>query len=160
MMVEKKAEDPVVVTNRKAFHDYFIEETFEAGISLRGTEVKSLREGRINLKESFAMVENEEVFLYNCHISPYSHGNIFNHDPTRKRKLLLRKGEIQRLLGKTQQKGLTIIPLKIYFKRGWAKVELALAKGKKLYDKRDTDAKRSAQREIEKAVRGKRKEGS
>jgi SsrA-binding protein len=158
MMADKKNEDPVVVTNRKAFHDFFIEETFEAGISLRGTEVKSLREGRINLKYSFAMVEKEEIFLYNCHISPYSHGNFANHDPTRTRKLLLRKGEIQRLLGKTQQKGLTIIPLKIYFKRGWAKVELALARGKKLYDKRDTDAKRSAQREIEKAVRGKRKE--
>jgi SsrA-binding protein len=158
MMADKKNEDPVVVTNRKAFHDFFIEETFEAGISLRGTEVKSLREGRINLKDSFAMVEKEEIFLYNCHISPYSHGNLANHDPTRTRKLLLRKGEIQRLLGKTQQKGLTIIPLKIYFKRGWAKVELALARGKKLYDKRDTDAKRSAQREIEKAVRGKRKE--
>jgi SsrA-binding protein len=157
-MAEKKNDDPVVVTNRKAFHDFFIEETYEAGISLRGTEVKSLREGRINLKDSFAMVDKEEIFLYNCHISPYSHGNIANHDPTRTRKLLLKKGEIQRLLGKTQQKGLTIIPLKIYFKRGWAKVELALARGKKLYDKRDTDAKRSAQREIEKAVRGKRKE--
>src|SRR5581483_11886995 len=158
MMAEKKEENSVVVTNRKAFHDYFIEETYEAGISLRGTEVKSLREGRINLKDSFAMVEKEEVFLYNCHISPYSHGNIFNHDPTRKRKLLLRKGEIERLLGKTQQKGLTLVPLKIYFKRGWAKVELGLAKGKKLYDKRESDAKRSAQREIEKAVRGKGKE--
>ena len=157
-MAEKKEENSVVVTNRKAFHDYFIEETYEAGISLRGTEVKSLREGRINLKDSFAMVEKEEVFLYNCHISPYSHGNIFNHDPTRKRKLLLRKGEIERLLGKTQQKGLTLVPLKIYFKRGWAKVELGLAKGKKLYDKRESDAKRSAQREIEKAVRGKGKE--
>lgn len=157
-MADKKGEDSVVVTNRKAFHDFFIEETYEAGISLRGTEVKSLREGRINLKDSFAMVENEEIFLYNCHISPYSHGNIFNHDPTRKRKLLLRKGEIERLLGKTQQKGLTLIPLKIYFKRGWAKVELGLAKGKKLYDKRESDAKRSAQREIEKAVHSKGKE--
>ena len=158
-MAEKKGEDSVVVTNRKAFHDFFIEETFEAGISLRGTEVKSLREGRINLKDSFAMVDKEEIFLYNCHISPYSHGNLANHDPTRTRKLLLRRGEIQRLLGKTQQKGLTLIPLKIYFKRGWAKVELGLAKGKKLYDKRDSDAKRTAQREIEKAVRGKAKEG-
>src|SRR3569832_867352 len=158
-MAEKKGEDTVVVTNRKAFHEFFIEETFEAGISLRGTEVKSLREGRINLKDSFAMVDKEEIFLYNCHISPYSHGNLANHDPTRTRKLLLRRGEIQRLLGKTQQKGLTLIPLKIYFKRGWAKVVLGLAKGKKLYDKRDSDAKRTAQREIEKAVRGKVKEG-
>lgn len=154
-MPRNQADDSVVIKNSKAFHDYFIEETFEAGIALFGTEVKSLREGRINLKESFARVEKEEVFLYHCHISPYSHGNLSNHDPIRTRKLLLRKGEIQRLLGKTQQKGLALIPLKIYFKRGWAKVELALARGKKLYDKRETDAKRSAQREIEKAVRGK-----
>jgi SsrA-binding protein len=155
-MAKEKGERSPVIKNPKAFHDYFIEETFEAGLALYGTEVKSLREGKINLKESFARVEKEEVFLYNCHISPYSHGNISNHNPTRTRKLLLNKGEIQRLLGKTQQKGLTLVPLKIYFKKGWAKVELALAKGKKNYDKRETDAKRSAQREIEKAVRGKR----
>src|SRR3990167_2249404 len=135
-MVKETKEPSTVVTNRKAYHDYFIEETFEAGLVLRGTEVKSLREGRVNLKDSFARVEREELFLYNCHISPYSHGNISNHDPTRTRKLLLRKGEIEKLIGKTQQKGMTLIPLKIYFKRGWAKVELALAKGKKLYDKR------------------------
>ncbi len=157
-MADEKGKDSVVVTNRKAYHDYFIEEALEAGIVLSGTEVKSLREGRINLKDSFARVENGEVLLYNCHISPYSHGNIFNHDPTRKRKLLLQRREIERLLGKAQQRGYTLVPLKVYFKRGWAKVELGLARGKKLYDKRETESKKSAQREIEKAVRGKRQE--
>ncbi|TAK09051.1 MAG: SsrA-binding protein SmpB [Candidatus Manganitrophaceae bacterium] len=157
-MAVEKENDSLVVSNRKAFHDYFIEETLEAGIVLSGTEVKSLREGRINLKDSFARVENGEVLLYNCHISPYSHGNISNHDPTRKRKLLLQRREIERLLGKAQQRGYTLVPLKIYFKRGWAKVELGLAVGKKLYDKRETESKKSAQREIEKAVRGKRQD--
>lgn len=154
-MSDEKGNDSVVVTNRKAYHDYFIEEALEAGIVLSGTEVKSLREGRINLKDSFARVENGEVLLYNCHISPYSHGNIFNHDPTRKRKLLLQRREIERLLGKAQQRGYTLVPLKVYFKRGWAKVELGLARGKKLYDKRETESKKSAQREIEKGLRGK-----
>lgn len=157
-MAVEKENDSLVVSNRKAFHDYFIEETLEAGIVLAGTEVKSLREGRINLKDSFARVENGEVLLYNCHISPYSHGNISNHDPTRTRKLLLQRREIERLLGKAQQKGYTLVPLKIYFKRGWAKVEIGLAVGKKLYDKRQTESKKSAQREIEKAVRGKRQD--
>ncbi|MCG3114355.1 MAG: SsrA-binding protein SmpB [Candidatus Manganitrophus sp.] len=157
-MAVEKENDSLVVSNRKAFHDYFIEETLEAGIVLAGTEVKSLREGRINLKDSFARVENGEVLLYNCHISPYSHGNISNHDPTRTRKLLLQRREIERLLGKAQQKGYTLVPLKIYFKRGWAKVEIGLAVGKKLYDKRETESKKSAQREIEKAVRGKRQD--
>ncbi|MBI3804034.1 MAG: SsrA-binding protein SmpB [Nitrospirae bacterium] len=154
-MSDEKGNDSVVVNNRKAFHDYFIEETVEAGIALFGTEVKSLRDGRINLKDSFARVENGEVFLYNCHISPYSHGNLSNHDPTRTRKLLLQRREIERLLGKAQQKGYTLVPLKIYFKRGWAKVEIGLAVGKKLYDKRDTESKKTAQREIEKGMRGK-----
>ncbi|MCG3112048.1 MAG: SsrA-binding protein SmpB [Candidatus Manganitrophus sp. SB1] len=157
-MAVEKENDSLVVSNRKAFHDYFIEETLEAGIVLAGTEVKSLREGRINLKDSFARVENGEVLLYNCHISPYSHGNISNHDPTRTRKLLLQRREIERLLGKAQQKGYTLVPLKIYFKRGWAKVEIGLAVGKKLYDKRETESKKSAQREIEKAVRGKKQD--
>lgn len=157
-MAVEKENDSLVVSNRKAFHDYFIEETLEAGIVLAGTEVKSLREGRINLKDSFARVENGEVLLYNCHISPYSHGNLSNHDPTRTRKLLLQRREIERLLGKAQQKGYTLVPLKIYFKRGWAKVEIGLAVGKKLYDKRETESKKSAQREIEKAVRGKRQD--
>jgi len=143
-----------VATNRKAFHDYFIEERFEAGIVLRGTEVKSLRDGRVNLQDSYASARDGEVFLYNCHISPYSHGNIMNHDPTRPRKLLLHKKEINKLMGKTQQKGLTLVPLRIYFsKRGHAKVELGLAKGKKLYDRRDSIKAREAGREVERAIK-------
>jgi SsrA-binding protein len=144
----------VVATNRKAFHDYFIEERYEAGIMLQGTEVKSLREGRVNLQDSYASVRGSEVFLHQCHISPYSHGNIMNHEPTRVRKLLLHKIEIHKLLGKTQQKGLTLIPLRIYFsKRGYAKVELGLAKGKKLYDRRETIKTREAGREVQRAIK-------
>lgn len=146
--------DKVVATNRKAFHDYFIEERYEAGIMLQGTEVKSLREGRVNLQDSYASVRGSEVFLHQCHISPYSHGNIMNHDPTRVRKLLLHKTEIHKLLGKTQQKGLTLVPLRIYFtKRGYAKVELGLAKGKKLYDRRETIKSREAGREVQRAIK-------
>ncbi|MBI4377815.1 MAG: SsrA-binding protein SmpB [Nitrospinae bacterium] len=145
----------IITENRKAFHDYFIIETFETGIILKGTEVKSLREGKVNLKDSFAMVEDEEIFLHNCHISPYQHGNIYNHDPLRTRKLLLHKNEIKKLIGKTVEKGLTLIPLKFYFKHGIAKVELALAKGKKMYDKRENLKKRAAMREIEKAFKDK-----
>ena len=143
----------IITENRKARHDYFIIETFEAGIVLRGTEVKSLREGKANLKDSFAAVEKEEVFLHNCHISPYIHGNIYNHDPLRIRKLLLHKSEINKLIGKTVEKGLTLIPLKLYFKNGVAKAELALAKGKKLHDKREDIKKKTAMREIEKAFK-------
>jgi SsrA-binding protein len=154
MSKEKATGDKPVATNRKAFHDYFIEERFEAGIMLQGTEVKSLREGRVNLQDSYASVRGSEVFLHQCHISPYSHGNIMNHDPTRVRKLLLHKSEIHKLLGKTQQKGLTLIPLRIYFsKRGYAKVELGLAKGKKLYDRRDTIKAREAGREVQRAIK-------
>ena len=146
--------EKVVATNRKAFHDYFIEERYEAGIMLQGTEVKSLREGRVNLQDSYASVRGSEVFLHQCHISPYSHGNIMNHDPTRVRKLLLHKAEIHKLLGKTQQKGLTLVPLRIYFtKRGYAKVELGLAKGKKLYDRRETIKTREAGREVQRAIK-------
>lgn len=146
--------EKVVATNRKAFHDYFIEERYEAGMMLHGTEVKSLREGRVNLQDSYASVRGSEVFLHQCHISPYSHGNIMNHDPTRVRKLLLHKAEIHKLLGKTQQKGLTLVPLRIYFtKRGYAKVELGLAKGKKLYDRRETIKSREAGREVERAIK-------
>lgn len=152
---EKK--EKAVATNRKAYHDYFIEEKFEAGIMLQGTEVKSLREGRVNLQDSYASVKDGEVFLYHCHISPYSHGNIANHDPIRVRKLLLHKKEINKLLGKTQQKGLTLIPLRIYFsKRGHAKVELGLAKGKKLYDRRDSIKAREAGREVERAIKNRK----
>jgi SsrA-binding protein len=148
------ASEKVVATNRKAFHDYFIEERYEAGIMLQGTEVKSLREGRVNLQDSYASVRGSEVYLHQCHISPYSHGNIMNHDPTRVRKLLLHKAEIHKLLGKTQQKGLTLIPLRIYFsKHGYAKVELGLAKGKKLYDRRETIKTREAGREVQRAIK-------
>lgn len=154
-MAEKKEGDKLVVSNRKAFHDFFILEKMEVGISLFGTEVKSLREGRVNLKDGFARIDRGELYLHNCHISPYSHGNLANHDPTRRRKLLMRKKEIWRLSGKVREKGLTLIPLKIYFQRGWAKVELGLAKGKHLHDKRETEAKKSANREMQRALRGK-----
>ncbi|CBK39795.1 SsrA-binding protein [Nitrospira defluvii] len=144
----------VVATNRKAYHDYFIEEKFEAGVILRGTEVKSLREGRVNLQDSYASVDDGEVYLQHCHISPYSHGNLMNHDPLRKRKLLLHRKEINKLIGKTQLKGLTLVPLRIYFsKRGHAKVELALAKGKKQYDRRESIKAREAGREVERAIK-------
>jgi len=153
----KESGGKVVATNRKAFHDYFIEDKFEAGIVLQGTEVKSLREGKVNLQDSFASVRDGEVFLHHCHISPYSHGNIMNHDPLRVCKLLLHRNEINKLLGKTQQKGLTLIPLRIYFSaRGHAKVELGLAKGKKLYDRRESIKAREAGREVERAIKDKR----
>ncbi|ABP66708.1 SsrA-binding protein [Caldicellulosiruptor saccharolyticus DSM 8903] len=154
-MAEKNKQDDikVIATNRKAYHDYFIEETIEAGIELKGTEVKSVRLGHVNLKDSFARVENGEVFLYNMHISPYEKGNIFNVDPMRDRKLLLHKSEINRLAGYVQQKGYTLIPLKIYLKRGKIKVELAVAKGKKLFDKREAIAKRDAELEIRKKMK-------
>lgn len=143
----------VVSENRKARHDYFIEEVIEAGIVLQGTEVKSLRAGRVNLKDSHATIDNGEVFLHNVHISEYEFGNRNNHDPVRSRKLLLHRGEIQRLIGQTRNRGYTLIPLKIYFRRGKAKVELALAKGKKQYDKRQTLAERDAQRRIEQTLK-------
>lgn len=149
--------ETVVATNRKAFHDYAIEEKMEAGIVLRGTEVKSLREGKVNLRDSYASVDHEEVILHNCHITPYSHGNIMNHDPLRPRKLLLHRKEISKLLGKTQQKGLTIVPLRIYFSpRGKAKIEIALAKGKKQYDRREATKQREAGREVERAMKRER----
>jgi SsrA-binding protein len=148
----------IVAENRKAWHDYFIDETYEAGISLVGTEVKSMRAGRANLRDSYADVINNEIFILNMHISPYEQGNRFNHDPVRPRKLLMHSQEIKRLLGQTTQKGYTLIPLKVYFKRGRAKVEVALARGKKLYDKRDELAKRDADREIARELRGRERE--
>ncbi len=149
---EKK--ERVIATNRKAYHDYFIEEKFEAGIVLTGTEVKSLRDGRANLQDSYASVNDGEVFLHHCHISPYSHGNLMNHDPLRERKLLLHKKEINKLLGKTQQKGLTLVPLRIYFsERGKVKVEIGLAKGKKQHDRRESIKAREAGREVERAIK-------
>ncbi|MGI6226814.1 MAG: SsrA-binding protein SmpB [Peptococcales bacterium] len=143
----------VVTENRKARHDYHILETYEAGMELKGTEVKSLRSGKANLKDSYAQVENGELFIFNMHISPYEQGNRFNVDPVRRRKLLMHKNEIMRLLGKTKEKGLTLVPLKVYFTRGKAKIEIALAQGKKLYDKREAQAEKSAKRDIEKAIK-------
>lgn len=143
----------IVCQNKKARHDFFIEETMEAGIVLLGTEVKSLRDGRANLMDSYAWVENNEAYLYNCHISPYSPATQFNHDPTRKRKLLLHRKEINRLIGASREKGYSLIPLKIYFKKGIAKVELSIAKGKKQHDKRETIKKRDADREIRQAMK-------
>jgi SsrA-binding protein len=145
----------IVCQNRKAYHDYSIEDTIEAGISLVGTEVKSLRDGKANLMDSYVLIKNMEAFLLNCHISPYSHGNIMNHDPVRTRKLLMHKKEIARLQGKMAQKGYTLIPLKIYFKEGRAKVEVGLAKGKREYEKRDAIKEREANREIDKAMKSK-----
>ncbi|MGI6557938.1 MAG: SsrA-binding protein SmpB [Limnochordia bacterium] len=139
----------VVTENRKARHDYFVDEVIEAGIVLQGTEVKSLRAGRANLKDSYATIDNGEVFLHNAHISEYEYGNRNNHDPLRSRKLLLHREEIQKLIGRTRDKGYTLIPLKIYFRNGKAKVELALARGKKQYDKRQAIAERDARRRIE-----------
>lgn len=143
----------IVAQNRKAYHDYSIEETLEAGIQLVGTEVKSLRDGRANLKDSYVLIKDSEVFLFNCHISPYSHGNIMNHEPLRTRRLLLHRKEIERIRGKMQQKGYALIPLKIYFKGSYAKVEIGLAKGKRQYEKRETIKEREAHRDIEREMR-------
>jgi SsrA-binding protein len=154
----KDRTEQVVATNRKAYHDYEIEDKLEAGIVLRGTEVKSLREGRVNLRDSYASVDRGEVILHHCHISPYSHGNIMNHDPVRPRKLLLHRKEISKLLGQTQQKGLTLVLLRIYFTpRGQAKVEIALARGKKQHDRREAIKDREAGREVERAMKGARR---
>ena len=147
----------IVCENRKARHDYFIHEAYEAGIELQGTEVKSLRAGRANLKDSFATIENGEIFLENMHISPFEQGNIFNHDPLRKRKLLMHKAEILKLFGETRQKGFTLVPLKIYFKHGRAKLELALASGKHNYDKREDLKKKADKREMERALKDRQK---
>ena len=138
----------IVATNRKAYHDYEVLETYEAGIVLKGTEVKSAKQGRINLKDSYAKIENGEIFLFNAHISPYTHGNVYNHDPRRTRKLLLHKKEIMRLYGKVKEKGLTLIPLKAYIKNGKIKIEVGLCKGKKVYDKRAEIKKRDLEREM------------
>ena len=145
----------IIAENRKARHDYIIEESFEAGIVLTGTEVKSMRGGRINLKDSYAQIENGELFLHGMHISPYEHGNIFNVDPLRPRKLLMHKKEIMRLFGKVKTDGLTLVPLKAYFDRDKVKIELALVRGKKLYDKREAAAEKSAKREIDRALKEK-----
>ena len=140
----------LIANNKKAYHDYFIEETYEAGIALHGTEVKSLRMGKCSIKESFVRIEKGEVFIYGMHVSPYEKGNIFNRDPLRVKKLLLHKGEINKLMGKIAEKGFTLVPLKVYFKGSLVKVEIGLAKGKKLYDKRADIAKKDMRREAEK----------
>lgn len=139
----------LIANNKKAYHDYFILDTYEAGIALHGTEVKSLRMGKCSVKESFIRIENGEVFIYGMHISPYEKGNIFNKDPLRVKKLLLHKSEINKMLGKVKEKGISVVPLKVYLKGSLVKVEIGLAKGKKLYDKRDDIAKKDQKREAE-----------
>lgn len=153
----KKAESNVIAQNKKASHDYHIEETYEAGIVLQGTEIKSIRARRVNLKDAYAKIMNGEVFLLNMHISPYEQGNRYNHDPLRTRKLLLHKKEIDKLIGRTKEDGFTLVPLKVYIKNGFAKVLLGVAKGKKKYDKREELKKKAAQREIERAFRERQK---
>ena len=143
----------VITTNRKAFHDYHIFEKYVAGIVLTGTEIKSIRKGTIQLKDSFAKIENGEIFLYNCHISPYEQGNRFNQPPERVRKLLLNKKEIMKMLGKIKKEGYTVVPLEVFLQRGFAKVEIALVKGKKLHDKREDLKAKDQKREIERAAR-------
>lgn len=143
----------IISTNRKAFHEYHIFDKFNAGMVLTGTEIKSIRKGAVNLKDSFVKLDNSEVFLYNCHISPYEQGNRYNHEEKRTRKLLLNKKEIDKLIGKIKKDGYAIVPLELYLENGWAKLEIALAKGKKLYDKRDDLAKKAQSRDIDRAIK-------
>lgn len=145
----------IISTNRKAFHEYHIFDKFNAGMVLTGTEIKSIRKGAVNLKDSFVKLDEGEVFLYNCHISPYEQGNRYNHEEKRTRKLLLNKKEIDKLIGKIKKDGYAIVPLELYLENGWAKIEIALAKGKKLYDKRDDLAKKAQARDIDRAVKSK-----
>lgn len=146
----KKDPQKLVANNKKAYHDYFIDESYEAGIALHGTEVKSMRMGKCSIKEAFIRIENGEIFVYGMHVSPYEKGNIFNKDPLRVKKLLMHKYEINKLAGKVAEKGYTLVPLQVYFKEGKAKVEVGLARGKKLYDKREDIAKKDQRREMEK----------
>lgn len=139
----------LIANNKKAYHDYFIDETYETGVALHGTEVKSMRMGKCSIKESFVRIENGEVFVYGMHVSPYEKGNLFNKDPLRVKKLLMHRYEINKLEGKIREKGYTLVPLQVYFKRGRVKVEIGLARGKKLYDKRESIAKKDARRETE-----------
>jgi len=150
---EREKAQSSIAENRKAFHDFHLMETFEAGLVLLGTEVKAIREGRVNLRDSFARVEGREVFIYNVHISPYSHRGYADHEPLRKRKLLLHRSEIRKLIGKTVEKGMTLVPTRLYFKDGRVKVAVSLAKGKKDYDKRETIKKREVDRETRAAVK-------
>ena len=152
-MAEKTKEYRIAAPNKKAYHDYFVDETYEAGIALSGTEVKSVRTGAVNMKDSFCRVENGEMIMFGVHISPYEKGNVFNKDPLRQRKLLLHKKEIMKLFGLCGKEGYTLVPLKMYFKGSRVKVELGLCRGKKNYDKRDSEAKKQANRDIERALR-------
>ena len=152
-MEQKASGKKVILTNRKAFHDYLVFEKYVAGIVLTGTEIKSIRKGAINLKDSFCKVDNNEVFLYNCHISPYEQENRFNHEPERVRKLLLQKKEILKMFGKIKKENYTVVPLEVFLIKGKAKVEIALCKGKKLYDKREDLAKKTQNRDIERHLK-------
>jgi SsrA-binding protein len=152
-----KGEGKVISQNKKANFDYFIEETYETGIVLKGTEIKSIRAGRVNIRDSFAKIDNGEVFLHNMHISPYEQGNIHNHDPLRTRKLLMHRKEINKLIGLTKEKGYSLIPVKLYLKNGFAKVLLGLGKGKKKYDKREDLKRKAAKREVDRAFRDQQK---
>lgn len=154
-MAKKDKPIKIVCQNKQARRNFFIDDTYEAGMVLVGTEVKALREGRANLTDSYAAVKDDEVFLHDMHISPYSHGNRYNHEPRRKRKLLLHRREIRRIYGKTRERGFTLIPLKVYFKNGKAKVEIGIGKGKKLYDKREDLKRRDDKRDMERALREK-----
>jgi SsrA-binding protein len=153
---EREKAQSSIAENRKAFHDFHLMETFEAGLVLLGTEVKAIREGRVNLRDSFARVEDGEVFLYNVNISPYSHRGYADHEPLRRRKLLLHRSEIKKLIGKTVEKGMTLVPVRLYFKNGRVKVAVSLAKGKKDYDKRETIKRREADRETRAAMKSRR----
>ena len=153
---ERELAQSIIAENRKAYHDFHLLETFEAGLVLLGTEVKAIREGRANLRDSFARVEGGEVFLYNVNISPYSHQGYASHEPLRRRKLLLRKEEIRKLIGKTVEKGMTLVPLRLYYKKGRVKVAVSLAKGKQAYDKRETIKRREADREARAAIKERR----
>ncbi len=142
----------IVSQNKKAYHDYFVDDKYEVGLSLTGTEVKSIRKGAVNLKDSFCRIENGELVVYGMHVSPYEQGNIFNRDPYRVRKLLMHKREIMRLFGLVGQKGYTLVPLSVYFRGKWAKMEIGLCRGKKLYDKRETEAKKTRERDMERGA--------
>ncbi|MFC4404894.1 SsrA-binding protein SmpB [Gracilibacillus xinjiangensis] len=148
-----KNEGKVIAQNRKANHDYFIEETYEAGLVLQGTEIKSIRKGQVNLKDSFATIRNGEVYLNNMHISPYEQGNRYNHEPTRARKLLLHRKQIDQLIGETKQAGYSLVPLKVYIKNGFAKILIGLGKGKKKYDKREDLKQKQAKRDMDRAIK-------
>jgi SsrA-binding protein len=153
---ERERARAIITENRKAFHDYHLVETFEAGVVLLGTEIKAIREGRVNLRDSFARLENGEVFLYNVNISPYSHRGYADHEPLRRRKLLLHREEIRKLIGRTVEKGMTLVPIRMYYKKGRVKVAVSLAKGKKEYDKRETIKRRESDRETRAAIKARR----